>query len=67
MFSVTKNEIVEYSCSDEEIENASAEPIQTVGDVHVAEVSEKTTKKKKTSPPNANAKQGSILSFFSKK
>ncbi|KAG4080076.1 hypothetical protein HA402_014516 [Bradysia odoriphaga] len=64
---VTKNEIVEYSCSEEETEVVAAEPVQPAKEVQSAEVSEKTTKKKKTSPSNANSKQGSILSFFSKK
>lgn len=64
---MTKNEIVEYSCSEEENEIIPAEPIKpvVVADVPAAERSEKTTKKKKNSPPTT--KQGSILSFFSKK
>lgn len=65
---MTKNEIVEYSCSEDENETIVAAPIQPVQDVSShAEGSEKTTKKKKISPPKANSKQGSILSFFSKK
>lgn len=67
-FAVTKNEVVEYSCSEEENEAVAPEPsVQPTPEVQPAEVSDKSTKKKKTSPPNANSKQGSILSFFSKK
>lgn len=66
---MTKSEVVEYSCSEDETETIVAEPIKTVQDVSShGEGSEKTPKKKKISPPKAtNSKQGSILSFFSKK
>lgn len=68
---VTKNETVEYSCSDEEADTSPppppAEPIKKVEDVSPPDGSEKATKKKKISPPKSNTKQGSILSFFSKK
>lgn len=62
-FAVTKNEIVEYSCSEDENEIAPDEPIEAKEEITASEGSEKIPKKKKISPP----KQGSILSFFSKK
>lgn len=69
---MTKSEVVEYSCSEEEKDESDispAEPIKQVENVPVTaaatEVPEKTTKKKKISPPPK--KQGSILNFFSKK
>lgn len=64
---MTKNEVVEYSCSDEETEVVAAEPARPAKEVTSPEVSDKTTKKKKISPPNGKSKQGSILSFFGKK
>jgi len=65
---VTTNEVVEYSCSEEENDLPAEEPIKETKTVPTSDASlEKNAKKKKISPPKAASKQGSILNFFSKK